>query len=166
VVRISHLPHSASLIAHTRLTLFFTISGENQKKALCITGPNMGGKSVFVRQTALLVLMAQIGSFVPAVAMRLTAFNGVHTRMGASDNLATGSSTFLEEMAECAGILAAVKTEAKVRISQPRSRRLFAHTRLTLSFIYLSPSSSWTNSAEARRRTTASPWRTQRWSTC
>ena len=82
-------------------------------RALVVTGPNMGGKSCFVRQTALLVLMAQCGSFAPARAMTLTPFEGVHTRMGAADNLAMGSSTFLEEMSECASILRAVARERR-----------------------------------------------------
>ena len=73
----------------------------------------MGGKSCFVRQTATLALMAQCGSFVPARAMTLTAFEGVHTRMGAADNLAMGSSTFLEEMSECAAILRAAAAEKR-----------------------------------------------------
>jgi DNA mismatch repair protein MSH3 len=90
---ISDSPHSA-----------FSNEEENPR-ALVVTGPNMGGKSCFVRQTALLVLMAQCGSFTPARAMTLTPFEGVHTRMGAADNLAMGSSTFLEEMSECASIL-------------------------------------------------------------
>jgi DNA mismatch repair protein MSH3 len=80
-------------------------------RALVVTGPNMGGKSCFVRQTALLVIMAQIGSYVPAESMRLTALRGVHTRMGAADNLAVGRSTFLEEMSECASILRGVRAE-------------------------------------------------------
>ena len=87
---------------------------ENENpRALVVTGPNMGGKSCFVRQTALLALMAQCGSFVPARAATLTAFEGVHTRMGAADNLAMGSSTFLEEMSECAAILRAAEREKR-----------------------------------------------------
>jgi DNA mismatch repair protein MSH3 len=86
---------------------------EENPRALVVTGPNMGGKSCFVRQTALLVLMAQCGSFTPARAMTLTPFEGVHTRMGAADNLAMGSSTFLEEMSECASILRAVTKEKR-----------------------------------------------------
>lgn len=89
-----------------------TTSSENPR-ALVVTGPNMGGKSCFVRQTATLALMAQCGSFVPARAMTLTAFEGVHTRMGAADNLAMGSSTFLEEMSECAAILRAAAAEKR-----------------------------------------------------
>ena len=88
-------------------------TGSENPRALVVTGPNMGGKSCFVRQTATLALMAQCGSFVPARAMTLTAFEGVHTRMGAADNLAMGSSTFLEEMSECAAILRAAAAEKR-----------------------------------------------------
>lgn len=70
-----------------------------------ITGPNMGGKSSFVRAVALLVLLAQIGSFVPADAMSLTLADQIHTRMGARDNLFAGESTFMVEVSETASIL-------------------------------------------------------------
>ncbi|CAN8099640.1 unnamed protein product [Discula destructiva] len=70
-----------------------------------ITGPNMGGKSSFVRAVALLVLLAQIGSFVPADAMTLTLADAIHTRMGARDNLFAGESTFMVEVSETAAIL-------------------------------------------------------------
>jgi len=74
-------------------------------RALVITGPNMGGKSCYIRQIALLCIMAQIGSFVPAKSARLSVLDAVYTRMGASDNLAMGSSTFLEEMSEASAVL-------------------------------------------------------------
>lgn len=70
-----------------------------------ITGPNMGGKSSFVRAVALLVLLAQIGSFVPADVMSLTLTDAIHTRMGAHDNLFAGESTFMVEVSETAAIL-------------------------------------------------------------
>ncbi|MCK9310207.1 MAG: DNA mismatch repair protein MutS, partial [Candidatus Cloacimonetes bacterium] len=70
-----------------------------------ITGPNMAGKSTYLRQVGLLVILAQMGSFVPASSMSLPVFDRVFTRVGASDNLAQGQSTFLVEMIETANIL-------------------------------------------------------------
>ncbi len=70
-----------------------------------ITGPNMGGKSTYLRQAALLVILAQMGSFVPARSMRFSLADRVYTRIGASDNLAHGRSTFMVEMTETASIL-------------------------------------------------------------
>ncbi|PYU43439.1 MAG: DNA mismatch repair protein MutS [Acidobacteria bacterium] len=76
-----------------------------RQQLLLITGPNMGGKSTYLRQSALIVLMAQIGSFVPARQAKLPITDRIFTRIGASDNLARGRSTFLVEMSEVAAIL-------------------------------------------------------------
>src|SRR5205823_9894706 len=70
-----------------------------------VTGPNMGGKSTFLRQNALLVILAQAGSFVPAHLMRFPIIDRIFTRIGANDNLARGRSTFMVEMTETAAIL-------------------------------------------------------------
>lgn len=75
------------------------------QRFLLLTGPNMGGKSTYLRQAGLLAIMAQIGSFVPAKAMKLGAIDRIFTRIGAGDDLASGQSTFYMEMAEAAGIL-------------------------------------------------------------
>jgi DNA mismatch repair protein MutS len=72
---------------------------------IVLTGPNMGGKSTYLRQAALIVIMAQMGSFVPARAVRLGIVDRVFTRIGASDNVARGRSTFMVEMTETAAIL-------------------------------------------------------------
>jgi DNA mismatch repair protein MutS len=81
--------------------------GETAQAAslLLVTGPNMGGKSTYLRQAAMLVLMAQMGSFVPADSMRFGLVDRIYTRIGASDNVARGRSTFMVEMTETATIL-------------------------------------------------------------
>ena len=75
------------------------------RRMLLITGPNMGGKSTYMRQAALIVLLAHCGSFVPATRCRLGPIDAIYTRIGASDDLASGRSTFMVEMTEAAAIL-------------------------------------------------------------
>ncbi|HEX9582990.1 MAG TPA: DNA mismatch repair protein MutS [Gammaproteobacteria bacterium] len=81
------------------------LSLDDQRRMLIVTGPNMGGKSTFMRQTALIVLLAHVGSFVPARRARIGPVDRIFTRIGASDDLAGGRSTFMVEMTETANIL-------------------------------------------------------------
>ena len=81
------------------------VSFNQQRKMLIITGPNMGGKSTYMRQTALIVLLAHIGCFVPAKLVICGPIDKIFTRIGASDDLVTGRSTFMVEMSETANIL-------------------------------------------------------------
>ncbi len=81
-----------------------TVDSETDQ-ILVITGPNMAGKSIILRQTGLIVLLAQVGSFVPAKEAKISVVDKIFTRVGASDNLAAGESTFLVEMNEAANIL-------------------------------------------------------------
>uniref|UniRef100_A0A0E0PFY0 DNA mismatch repair protein MSH3 n=1 Tax=Oryza rufipogon TaxID=4529 RepID=A0A0E0PFY0_ORYRU len=77
----------------------------NSEYCQIVTGPNMGGKSCYIRQVALITLMAQVGSFVPASSATLHAVDGIYTRMGASDSIQHGTSTFYEELSEASNIL-------------------------------------------------------------
>ncbi len=85
---------------------------------LILTGPNMGGKSTYLRQTALIVILAQIGAFVPARHVRLGLIDRIYTRVGASDNLARGRSTFMVEMIETANILNTATTRSLILLDE------------------------------------------------
>ena len=82
-----------------------TLLGPRSARCAIITGPNMAGKSTYMRQVALIVILAQMGSFVPAASARIGIVDKVFTRIGASDDLASGQSTFMVEMSEVADIL-------------------------------------------------------------
>jgi DNA mismatch repair protein MutS len=91
---------------------------DSTDQILIVTGPNMGGKSTFLRQNALLVILAQMGSFVPAQLMRFPIFDRIFTRIGASDNLARGRSTFMVEMTETAIILNAATPKSLIILDE------------------------------------------------
>lgn len=90
----------------------------SDNKIIIITGPNMAGKSTYLRQIGLLVIMAQMGSFVPAGAASLPVFDKIFTRVGASDNLAMGQSTFLVEMIETANILNTATNDSLILLDE------------------------------------------------
>ena len=94
----ANLPHGEKYIPND-------ISLDNDQQIIMITGPNMSGKSAILRQTALVTILAQIGSFVPAKNMKFSIVDRIFTRVGASDNISMGESTFMVEMNETASIL-------------------------------------------------------------
>ena len=94
------------------------LDSENGPSLALITGPNMGGKSTYLRMAALLVVLAQSGSFVPAVSMKLGLVDRIFTRIGASDNVARGRSTFMVEMTETAAILNSATSRSFVLLDE------------------------------------------------
>jgi DNA mismatch repair protein MutS len=90
----------------------------DNRRMLIVTGPNMGGKSTYMRQCALIVLMAYCGSYVPAAAARIGPIDRIFTRIGASDDLAGGRSTFMVEMTETANILHHASAQSLVLLDE------------------------------------------------
>jgi DNA mismatch repair protein MutS len=93
------------------------LDNDNQQ-IIILTGPNMSGKSAFLRQTALIVLMAQIGSFVPAKQAKIGLVDKIFTRVGASDNISSGESTFMVEMNETASILNNISNRSLILLDE------------------------------------------------
>src|SRR5690606_30390274 len=108
------IEHKAGSQAFVANDVYF----DEQQYLLLITGPNMGGKSTYMRQTALVVLLAQIGSFVPADAATIGVVDQIFTRVGASDALWRGQSTFMVEMEEAADILARATSRSLVILDE------------------------------------------------
>ncbi len=94
-----------------------TVMGAKQRMQV-ITGPNMGGKSTYMRQVAVIVLLASMGSYVPAASCRLGPIDAIHTRIGAADDLANAQSTFMVEMTEAAQILNAATPQSLVLMDE------------------------------------------------
>ena len=90
----------------------------DKQQIIMITGPNMSGKSAILRQTAIIVLMAQMGSFVPAKSVRMGWFDKIFTRVGASDNISMGESTFMVEMNETASILNNISARSLILLDE------------------------------------------------
>ncbi|BBM97575.1 DNA mismatch repair protein MSH3 [Marchantia polymorpha subsp. ruderalis] len=107
-----------------------------KERCQIITGPNMGGKSCYIRQVALIAIMAQVGSYVPASSAKLHVFDSVHTRMGASDSLQKGSSTFLEELSEASAILRSASSRSLVIVDE-LGRGTSTHDGVALAYATL-----------------------------
>jgi DNA mismatch repair protein MutS len=95
-----------------------TVLDQDNSRLIILTGPNMAGKSTYLRQVALIVLLAQIGSFVPAAEAQIGLVDRIFTRVGASDNLAAGRSTFMVEMLETAQILNCASRQSLILLDE------------------------------------------------
>ncbi|XP_037114435.1 DNA mismatch repair protein Msh3 isoform X1 [Syngnathus acus] len=106
------------------------------KRAMIITGPNMGGKSSYIRQVALICIMAQMGSYVPSSEAHLAILDGIYTRMGASDNIYKGRSTFMEELTEASEIISHA-TERSLVILDELGRGTSTHDGIAIAYATL-----------------------------
>uniref|UniRef100_A0A667WY98 DNA mismatch repair protein MSH3 n=1 Tax=Myripristis murdjan TaxID=586833 RepID=A0A667WY98_9TELE len=111
------------------------LQGEG-RRTMIVTGPNMGGKSSYIRQVALVCVMAQMGSYVPASEAQLGILDGIHTRMGASDNIYKGRSTFMEELTEASEIIARA-TERSLVILDELGRGTSTHDGIAIAYATL-----------------------------
>lgn len=105
-------------------------------RVMIVTGPNMGGKSSYIRQVALIAIMAQVGSFVPAASARLGILDAIFTRMGAEDEIFRGRSTFMVELQE-AGEILAVATERSLIIMDELGRGTSTHDGMAIAYATL-----------------------------
>ncbi|XP_068422970.1 DNA mismatch repair protein Msh3 [Clinocottus analis] len=106
------------------------------RRTMVITGPNMGGKSSYIRQVALICVLAQMGSYVPASEARLGLLDGIYTRMGASDNIYKGRSTFMEELSEASDIILRA-TERSLVILDELGRGTSTHDGIAIAYATL-----------------------------
>ncbi|XP_034396987.1 DNA mismatch repair protein Msh3 isoform X3 [Cyclopterus lumpus] len=106
------------------------------RRTMIITGPNMGGKSSYIRQVALICVLAQMGSYVPASEARLGVLDGIYTRMGASDNIYKGRSTFMEELTEASEIIRRA-TERSLVILDELGRGTSTHDGIAIAYATL-----------------------------
>uniref|UniRef100_A0A3B3ZH75 DNA mismatch repair protein MSH3 n=1 Tax=Periophthalmus magnuspinnatus TaxID=409849 RepID=A0A3B3ZH75_9GOBI len=106
------------------------------RRAMIITGPNMGGKSSYIRQVALICIMAQMGSYVPATEARLGLLDGIYTRMGASDDIYSGQSTFMHELSEASDIIFRA-TERSLVILDELGRGTSTHDGMAIAYATL-----------------------------
>jgi DNA mismatch repair protein MutS len=117
-IRDGRHPVLDALAAHGAFTPNDTLAGGDEGSILLITGPNMAGKSTYIRQTALIAIMAQMGSFVPAREATIGVADRVFARVGASDELSRGQSTFMVEMTETARILNTATSQSLVILDE------------------------------------------------